>query len=125
MLYSSLIKDTMTRKQPHFSERALGYSTFGDVLEEARNLGLLKVERDARSGGTWVVHGLGGRLRRPRRWRRRLPEAAGRRRRGERHGDGRRPLVASPPAVRSRRQRPRASGEARGGAGARSRWDTG
>ena len=59
VLYSSLIKDTMTRKMPHFSERALGYSTFGDVLEEARNLGLLKVERDARSGGTWVVHGLG------------------------------------------------------------------
>jgi len=59
VLFSSLIKDTMTRKMPHFSERALGYSTFGDVLEEARNLGLLKVERDARSGGTWVVHGLG------------------------------------------------------------------
>ena len=58
VLYSSLIKDTMTRKQPHFSERALGYATFGDVLEEARNLGLLEVERDARSGGTWVVHGL-------------------------------------------------------------------
>ena len=59
VLFSSLIKDTMTRKMPHFSERALGYATFGDVLEEARNLGLLKVERDARSGGTWVVHGLG------------------------------------------------------------------
>ncbi len=59
VLYSSLIKDTMTRKMPHFSERALGYATFGDVLEEARGLGLLKVERDARSGGTWVVHGLG------------------------------------------------------------------
>ncbi|MBK8167149.1 MAG: NYN domain-containing protein [bacterium] len=59
VLFSSLIKDTMTRKMPHFSERALGYSTFGDVLEEARSLGLLKVERDARSGGTWVVHGLG------------------------------------------------------------------
>jgi uncharacterized protein (TIGR00288 family) len=59
VLFSSLIKDTMTRKMPHFSERALGYATFGDVLEEARSLGLLKVERDARSGGTWVVHGLG------------------------------------------------------------------
>ena len=34
VLYSSLIKDTMTRKMPHFSERALGYATFGDVLEE-------------------------------------------------------------------------------------------
>ena len=59
MLYSSLIKDTMTRKQPDFNERAYGYSTFGDLLEDARNLGLLEVERDARAGGTWVVHGLG------------------------------------------------------------------
>ncbi|MBU2501380.1 NYN domain-containing protein [bacterium] len=59
VLYSSLIKDTMTRKKPDFNERAYGYSTFGDLLEEARNLGLLVVERDARAGGTWVVQGIG------------------------------------------------------------------
>jgi len=59
VLYSSLIKDTMTRKQPDFNERAHGYSTFGDLLEEARGLGLLAVERDAAAGGTWVVQGLG------------------------------------------------------------------
>jgi uncharacterized protein (TIGR00288 family) len=59
VLYSSLIKDTMTRKQPDFNERAHGYSTFGDLLEEARELGLLKVDRDAQAGGTWVVKGLG------------------------------------------------------------------
>ncbi len=59
MLYSSLIKDTMTRKQPDFTERAHGFSTFGDLLDEARKLGLLIVERDAAAGGTWVVQGLG------------------------------------------------------------------
>ncbi len=59
VLYSSLIKDTMTRKQPDFNERAYGYSTFGELLEEARELGLLDVERDAAAGGTWVVRGLG------------------------------------------------------------------
>jgi len=59
VLYSSLIKDTMTRKQPAFSERAHGYSTFGDLLDDARQLGLLKVERDQAAGGTWVVQGLG------------------------------------------------------------------
>ncbi len=58
-LYSSLIKDTMKRKQPEFNERAHGYTTFGDLLEEARTLGLLIVERDARAGGTWVVQGIG------------------------------------------------------------------
>lgn len=59
VLYSSLIKDTMTRKQPDFNERAHGYSTFGDLLDDARKLGLLDVERDAQAGGTWVVKGLG------------------------------------------------------------------
>ncbi len=59
VLYSSLIKDTMTRKQPAFTERAHGFSTFGDLLDEARKLGLLIVERDAAAGGTWVVHGVG------------------------------------------------------------------
>jgi uncharacterized protein (TIGR00288 family) len=59
VLYSSLIKDTMTRKMPDFNERGYGYSTFGDLLEEARGLGLLDVERDAAAGGTWVVRGLG------------------------------------------------------------------
>jgi len=59
VLYSSLIKDTMTRKQPDFNERSYGYSNFGDLLEDARKLGLLVVERDARAGGTWVVQGLG------------------------------------------------------------------
>jgi len=59
VLYSSLLKDTMTRKRPEFSQRAYGFSTFGDLLEEAGKLGLLKVERDARSGGTWVVQGMG------------------------------------------------------------------
>jgi len=58
-LYSSLIKDTMPRKQPAFTERAHGFSTFGDLLDEARKLGLLNVERDAAAGGTWVVQGLG------------------------------------------------------------------
>ena len=59
VLYSSLIKDTMTRTRPDFSQRTYGFSSFGDLLEEAGELGLLKVERDAKSGGTWVVHGLG------------------------------------------------------------------
>ncbi|MFO7653466.1 MAG: NYN domain-containing protein [Candidatus Krumholzibacteriia bacterium] len=59
MLYSSLIKDTMKRKQPDFNEANYGYSTFGDLLEDAKRYGLLTVDRDARAGGTWVVQGLG------------------------------------------------------------------
>ncbi len=59
VLYSSLIKDTMKRKQPEFAEGNYGYATFGDLLEDARDSGLLEVQRDSRAGGTLVVLGLG------------------------------------------------------------------
>ncbi len=59
VLYSSLIKDTMKRKQPEFSEHEYGYSNFGDLLEDAMEHGLLEAVRDSRAGGTWVVTALG------------------------------------------------------------------
>jgi len=59
VLYSSLVKDTMKRKQPDFNETNYGYATFGDLLEDMRDHGLLTVERDSRAGGTLVVLGLG------------------------------------------------------------------
>lgn len=59
VLYSSLVKDTMKRKQPDFNEANYGYGTFGELLEEASERGLLEVERDSRAGGTLVVLGLG------------------------------------------------------------------
>ncbi|MEZ4385988.1 MAG: NYN domain-containing protein [Candidatus Krumholzibacteriia bacterium] len=59
VLYSSLVKDTMKRKQPDFNEGNFGFGTFGDLLEEAHERGLLEVERDSRAGGTLVVLGLG------------------------------------------------------------------
>jgi len=59
VLYSSLVKDTMKRKQPDFNEANFGFGTFGELLEEAHERGLLEVERDSRAGGTLVVLGLG------------------------------------------------------------------
>ncbi len=59
VLYSSLVKDTMKRKQPDFNETNYGYATFGDLLEDMRDHGLLTVERDSRAGGTLVVLGIG------------------------------------------------------------------
>ncbi len=59
VLYSSLIKDTMQRKKPEFNEHKYGYSTFGDLLEDAMTHGLLEAVRDSRAGGTWVVSALG------------------------------------------------------------------
>ncbi len=77
-LYSSLIKDTMKRKRPDFNESNFGYSTFGDLLEDAKAHGLLEVARDEKAGGTWVVTGLGKAARRRRR--RSAPRSAATRR---------------------------------------------
>ena len=54
-LHSSLVKDTIKRKQPQFNEEYHGYSSFTRLLEDAQRHGLVKLRRDARSG-TYVVH---------------------------------------------------------------------
>jgi hypothetical protein len=54
VLQASLVKDTMKRKRPAFSEAALGFGTFSRMLEEARDAGVVGLRRDERSG-TYVV----------------------------------------------------------------------
>jgi uncharacterized protein (TIGR00288 family) len=56
ILWSSMIKDTMKRKRPAFSERAYGYRTFSDLLEDAQKQGFIELRTDATSG-TYVVVG--------------------------------------------------------------------
>lgn len=58
VIYSSLIKQTMKRKQPAFSESRYGYRTFTDLLEAAEKYKLVVLREDARSG-TYVVTGFG------------------------------------------------------------------
>jgi uncharacterized protein (TIGR00288 family) len=58
VMYSSLVKDTMKRKQPAFSESVYGYRTFQALLEDAAKLGLVTLRTDPRSG-TYVVTGFG------------------------------------------------------------------
>ena len=55
VLWSSMIKDTIKRKKPAFSENAYGYRTFSELLEDAAHAGLVQITRDAKSGGTYVV----------------------------------------------------------------------
>jgi uncharacterized protein (TIGR00288 family) len=56
VMYSSLVKDTMKRKNPAFAESSYGYRTFSALLEEAEKLGLIGLKTDPRSG-TYVVTG--------------------------------------------------------------------
>lgn len=55
-IHSSLIKDTMRRKQPSFTESTYGYRSFTQLLEEAAKLGFITMHKDPRSG-TWAVEG--------------------------------------------------------------------
>jgi uncharacterized protein (TIGR00288 family) len=55
VLYSSMIKDTIKRKRPAFNESTYGYRTFSALLEDAAEHGIVRITRDERSGGTYVV----------------------------------------------------------------------
>ena len=56
ILWSSMVKDTMKRKRPAFSERAYGYRTFSDLLEDAQKHGFIELRTDPTSK-TYVVVG--------------------------------------------------------------------
>jgi len=56
-LWGSMIKQTLKRRRPGFSESAYGFGSFNDLLEEAQARGLLELDRDERSGG-YVITGM-------------------------------------------------------------------
>jgi len=58
ILWSSLVKQTMKRKKPEFSEGYHGYRSFSELLEDAAKENLITIAKDARSG-TYVVTGYG------------------------------------------------------------------
>ena len=51
VLWGSMIKQTMQRKQPYFSESYYGYRSFSELLEDAERHGLISMKKDAKSGG--------------------------------------------------------------------------
>jgi uncharacterized protein (TIGR00288 family) len=57
-IWGSMVKQTLKRKRPHFAETYYGYRTFNQLLEHARDQGLLDVKEDAKSGG-YVILGFG------------------------------------------------------------------
>ncbi len=58
ILWGSMIKQTMKRKKPEFSEGYVGYGSFSELLEDAEKQGLITITKDARSG-TYVITGYG------------------------------------------------------------------
>lgn len=46
-----MIKQTLKRQKPGFSESHYGFRSFGQLLEETAKRGALTLERDKKSGG--------------------------------------------------------------------------
>jgi len=57
-IWASLLKDTLKRRRPEFSEVYYGFRTFGNLLEEAQARGMFEFGRDEKSG-TYVYRSSG------------------------------------------------------------------
>ncbi len=57
-VWGSMVKQTLKRKRPNFSERFHGYRTFHDLLEDAHRRGLLEMHTDEKSG-SYVITAFG------------------------------------------------------------------
>jgi uncharacterized protein (TIGR00288 family) len=57
-LWGSMVKQAIKRKQPQFNESYHGYGSFNELLLDAEKRGLLKLQKDTKSGG-YVVLGFG------------------------------------------------------------------
>jgi uncharacterized LabA/DUF88 family protein len=93
VIQASLVKDTIKRKRPAFSEAALGYGSFSQLLEDAQEAGKIVLQPDERSG-TFTVRAVESR---PRRGRGRVAGAAAARSEGSR-------AAAAPPATSGTRR---------------------
>jgi uncharacterized protein (TIGR00288 family) len=54
-IWGSMVKQALKRQRPGFNETYYGFRSFNKLLEEAAQRGLLKLERDDKSGG-YLVH---------------------------------------------------------------------
>jgi uncharacterized protein (TIGR00288 family) len=53
-VFGSMVKQTLKRRHPGFSESYYGFRSFGDLLEEAQSRGIMTMELDERSGGYFI-----------------------------------------------------------------------
>ena len=53
-IWGSMIKQTLKRRKPGFSESHYGFRSFGQLLEEAEKHGMLVLERNEKSGGVII-----------------------------------------------------------------------
>jgi uncharacterized protein (TIGR00288 family) len=59
-IWGSMVKQTLKRRRPGFSETYYGYHSFNELLEDAQKRGLLGLARDEKSGGYLIRVAQGG-----------------------------------------------------------------
>jgi uncharacterized protein (TIGR00288 family) len=58
VLWGSMVKQTMQRKNPSFNETYYGYRTFSELLEAAESQKIIVLKKDSKSG-SYIVGGFG------------------------------------------------------------------
>jgi len=58
-IWGSMIKQTLKRRKPGFSESFYGFRSFGQLLEEAQAAGILELEKEEKSGG-YIIKSFSG-----------------------------------------------------------------
>jgi uncharacterized LabA/DUF88 family protein len=58
VLWGSMVKQTMQRKNPSFSESYYGFRAFSELLESAQKHKVISLKRDAKSG-SYIITGFG------------------------------------------------------------------
>jgi hypothetical protein len=53
-IWGSMVKQTLKRQRPGFSEQYFGFRSFSRLLDEAAARGLIDVEEDEKSGGVII-----------------------------------------------------------------------
>jgi uncharacterized protein (TIGR00288 family) len=66
VLWSSMVKQTIKRKQPSFSEGAYGYSSFSELVEDGAGMGLFNIRKDDKSGSYIITEPDRGEAAKPR-----------------------------------------------------------
>ncbi len=55
-VWGSMVKQALKRKRPNFNESFYGYKSFNELLEDARDRGMLEIRKDEKSGGYVILH---------------------------------------------------------------------
>jgi hypothetical protein len=58
VLWGSMVKQTMQRKNPSFSESYYGFRAFSELLESAQKHKVITLKRDVKSG-SYIITGFG------------------------------------------------------------------